>query len=85
MVYDLIEGIGIVAGICTTAAFIPQVYKTWTTKSVKDISLLMYTVLCTGVALWIVYGLVIGSPSVIGANIVTLMLAVSMLFMKLRY
>lgn len=85
MVFDLIEAIGFVAGVCTSVSFVPQVYKTWNTKSVKDISFLMYAVLCTGVSLWIIYGLIIGSLSVICSNIVTFILAVSMILMKLRY
>ena len=85
MVCNLIECIGIIAGICTTAGFIPQVYKTWKTKSVRDISLLMYAVLCTGMTLWILYGVIMSSPAIIFSNIVSLILLLLMLSMKLRY
>ncbi|QGY42043.1 hypothetical protein GM415_11025 [Pseudodesulfovibrio cashew] len=79
------ELIGIVAGFCTTASFVPQVVHTWRTKSVADISLRMYLMLCLGVALWIVYGILIGSLSVLLANLATFVLAASVLGMKLRY
>ncbi len=79
------EIIGIIAGFCTTASFVPQVLHTWRTKSVEDISLRMYLLFCSGVALWLVYGLLIGSLSVVLANAVTLVLAASVLVMKLRF
>ncbi|QJB58320.1 SemiSWEET transporter [Pseudodesulfovibrio sp. zrk46] len=79
------EIIGIIAGCCTTASFVPQVLHTWRTKSVEDISLRMYLLLCTGVTLWLVYGLLVDSLSVVLANSVTLVLAASVLVMKLRF
>lgn len=79
------EIIGIIAGCCTTASFVPQVIRTWRTKSVGDISLRMYLLLCLGIVLWLVYGYQIGSFSVLAANSITLVLTVSVLVMKLRY
>jgi len=82
---ELVEAIGIVAGCCTTVAFAPQVIRTWRTRSVADISLGMYGLLCCGVALWLVYGLLADSLSVILANGATLVLALTVLVMKLRF
>lgn len=82
---DYVENIGLLAAALTTAAFIPQVYKTWKEKSTKDISLSMYTVLFTGVLLWLVYGFYIDSLPIILANTVTSVLLVFMLLMKLKY
>lgn len=79
------EMIGIMAGFCTTASFVPQVIHTWRTRSVNDISLRMYMLLCTGVALWLAYGLLVSSLSVVLANAVTLVLALSVLVMKIYY
>lgn len=79
------EAVGVLAGCCTTGSFLPQALRTFRTKSVNDISLTMYVVLCTGVALWIAYGLLIGSFAVLVANCVTFVLAGSVLVMKLRY
>ncbi|MBN2140701.1 MAG: SemiSWEET transporter [Desulfovibrionaceae bacterium] len=79
------ETFGIVAGTLTTVSFFPQVVKTWRSKEVKDISLAMYLILTSGILLWIVYGLLIDSISVILANIVTFVLTVAILVMKIRY
>ena len=83
MVY--VEVIGFLAGILTTIAFIPQVIKVWKTKSTKDISLIMFIVLCTGIFLWLVYGILISSLPVILANIVTFILALIILIFKIKY
>ncbi len=53
---NLITIIGLAAGICTTIAFLPQAVKTWKSKSAKDLSLGMYSILCTGILLWLIYG-----------------------------
>ena len=80
-----IEIVGMIAGLCTTGAFLPQVVKVWQTRSCSDISLVMYVILVIGLATWIAYGLLLGSMSVIIANIVTLMLAGAVLIMKLLW
>jgi MtN3 and saliva related transmembrane protein len=77
--------LGITAGILTTTAFFPQIYKIWKTKSTRDLSLGMFGIFSTGVFLWLVYGVLIGSLPVILANAVTLALSVSILYFKLRY
>ena len=65
------EIIGLIAAICTTFAFIPQVMKVWKTKQTKDLSLRMYSVMFIGILLWLVYGIRIDSLSIILANVVT--------------
>jgi MtN3 and saliva related transmembrane protein len=82
---ETMEIIGIVAGFCTTASFVPQVVRTWRTRSVADISLRMYLLLCLGVSLWLVYGALVGSLAVLLANAVTLVLAALVLGMKLAF
>jgi len=82
---ELMTLIGLAAGFCTTAAFLPQVVKTWKSKSAKDLSLGMYSIFCTGVLLWLVYGIMISDLPIILANAITLMLAVSILFFKLTF
>ena len=84
MTITWITAIGMVAAICTTASFLPQVVKTWRTKSAGDLSLVMYAILCTGVFLWGVYGLLIGDLPILLANGVTLLLAGSILFFIVR-
>lgn len=79
------EIIGLVAGLLTTAAFIPQVIKTWRTKSAKDLSLIMFLLYCLGVLLWSIYGIMIDEFPVILWNIITLSLAAVILYFKLKF
>ncbi len=79
---DLIGGL---AAILTTAAFVPQTLHTFRSRDVSGISLGMYSMFVTGVALWLAYGLLKGDWPVILANAVTLALASTVLLMKLRY
>jgi MtN3 and saliva related transmembrane protein len=76
---------GMLAGLLTTAAFVPQAWRIWTTRSTHDLSLLMYAIFTAGVALWFAYGLMIGALPVILTNAVTLLLAGAILVMKLRF
>ncbi|QCK17098.1 hypothetical protein DCC35_15175 [Mangrovivirga cuniculi] len=82
---DWKEIIGIVAGCCTTIAFLPQVIKTWRTKSARDLSLSMFLIFFTGVLLWLIYGIVVADLPVILANSATLFLAGILLFFKVIY
>ena len=82
------EGItilGLVAGFLTTINILPQVIKSWRTKSTQDISLLMYATLVIGVVLWLIYGLMVNDLPVIVANGFTLILVVIMLIFKLKF
>lgn len=81
---DFVEIIGLIAGACTTGAFLPQVFHVLRTKSTKDISLHMYIILCTGVGLWMVYGLFNSAISLILANSVTFLLAFTILVLKIK-
>lgn len=76
--------IGFVAAFCTTAAYVPQVLRILRTRSTKDISLGMFSVMTVGVALWLVYGIMLGSAPIIVSNIITLALSATILVLKLR-
>ncbi|MGE0772829.1 MAG: SemiSWEET transporter [Cyclobacteriaceae bacterium] len=80
-----IQILGLAAGSCTTIAFLPQVLKTWKSGSAKDLSLGMFSFFCFGVLLWLVYGILVNDIPVIVANFLTLLLASSLLFFKLRF
>jgi MtN3 and saliva related transmembrane protein len=80
-----VEALGLAAGFCTTLAFVPQVLKAWRTRRTRDLSLGMYLLLAAGVALWLAYGLLIGSLSVALANGVTLVLVLVVVALKLRH
>ncbi len=79
------ELVGLVAGCLTTGSFVPQVIKTLRTKDVSGISLVMYIALCTGVMLWLIYGMINQQVSIIAANGITLILALIVLYLKIRY
>ena len=82
---DNIIIIGYIAGTLTTASFIPQVIRSWKLKETRDLSLAMLVLFAIGVILWTVYGVWIGSPPIIAANIVTLGLIIFLLWMKVRF
>jgi MtN3 and saliva related transmembrane protein len=77
--------IGALAGALTTIAFIPQVWRVWQTRSARDLSLSMYLIFTAGVALWLVYGTALGALPIIVFNSVTLVLAATVLAMKIRF
>ncbi|WP_298727202.1 SemiSWEET transporter [uncultured Ferrovibrio sp.] len=80
-----IEALGIAAGCLTTLAYVPQVVKVWRRRSARDISLGMFLLMNAGIALWLVYGLLIGSLGLIIANLVTLGLTATVLVAKLKF
>jgi MtN3 and saliva related transmembrane protein len=82
---DWVMVMGLVAGTLTTIAFVPQLLKTWKSRSAEDVSLGMLITFCTGVFLWLLYGLFIRSLPVILANAVTLLLAGTILVLKIKY
>ena len=77
--------IGYVAAVMTTLAFVPQAYMTWKTRSVESISLGMYSIFTAGVAMWLTYGVLTRDWPIIGANLITLMLAGFILSLKLYH
>ncbi len=81
----LSEIVGFVAAILTTIAYLPQVMKTWKSKSAADLSLGLFSILTTGVFLWLVYGIMIANGPITASNVITLLLTGSMLYFKLRY
>jgi MtN3 and saliva related transmembrane protein len=80
-----LDWIGSTAAVCTTLSFVPQLIRVWRRKSARDISLSMFLLFSFGVGSWLVYGVGIGSRPIIAANAVTLVLALSILALKLKY
>ncbi|MCB1722315.1 MAG: SemiSWEET transporter [Chromatiaceae bacterium] len=76
--------IGALAALLTTVAFVPQVVRVIRTRDTHAISLFMYLLFSLGVALWCVYGLLLGLWPVVVANVITLALALVVLVLKLR-
>ena len=77
--------LGFVAGALTAFAFLPQLLKTWRSRSSGDLSLSMLAAQSAGVSLWILYGVVIDSRPVIASNAVTLTMCLALLVLKVRY
>lgn len=77
--------VGAVAAACTTGAFVPQVVRVWRLKSAGEISLTTFSAFAFGTLVWLVYGLLIDSVPVILANAVTLVLSLTIVFLKLNY
>jgi len=77
--------LGLAAAFCSTAAFLPQVVKTWRTRSTADISLVMFLLLVGGIALWLAYGIIQQDLPLIVANTVTLVFAATILYFKVRH
>ena len=80
---NAVEWLGYAAATLTTAAFVPQAWLTFRTRDVSGISLGMYSVFTVGVGLWLAYGWVLQAWPIVVANFVTLLLAISILLMKL--
>jgi MtN3 and saliva related transmembrane protein len=78
------DWVGYAAAILATLSFLPQVVKTIRSGQTKDISLTMYLLFCSGVALWLVYGILIHATPVIVANLATLLLSGTILMMKIK-
>ena len=76
--------IGLVAAVLTTISFLPQTFLVLRTGRTDGISLSMYALFTTGVAGWLLYGVLVGSLPVILANAITLALAATILALKLR-
>lgn len=82
---DITEVIGLLAGFLTTIPFIPQVIKTWRSRSAKDLSLGMFLLFWSGILLWLIYGVIIENTPIIIANGFTLALASIILIFKFRF
>jgi len=80
-----IKILGLFAGTLTTISFLPQVIRTWKTRSAKDLSWVMFSVFCLGTLLWLTYGILIDDLAIIVANSVTAVLSATLLFFKLTF
>jgi MtN3 and saliva related transmembrane protein len=79
-----VDFLGLVAGACTTFAFIPQVLRVWKTRSAADISYGMYFIYLTGNGLWFAYAFYTSSFPLMITNVVTIILSGSVVFLKVR-
>ncbi len=77
--------LGLVAGLLTSVASLPQVIKTWKSRHARDLSIWQPLLLSLGVALWLIYGILIGDLPLILANIIPLLCNLSLTVMKIRF
>ena len=82
---EFIDVLGLVAGVCTSSAIVPQLVKTVKKKKAEDVSLFMFIVMLTGNALWVYYGVDKSDIAIISTNIFALALNITMLFLKFKY
>lgn len=82
---NYIDILGYTAGILVVISLMPQAIKSWKTKLTRDLSLWRYIIYCVGLILWILYAIVIKNGPVAAMNLVGLVLAVSILYLKIRY
>ncbi|MEI8384664.1 MAG: SemiSWEET transporter [Nitrosomonadaceae bacterium] len=85
MLFDLDNLVGYAAAVLTTVAFVPQALKSWQTRDLSGVSLPMYSLFTAGVAMWFVYGVMLGSWPIIIANAITIVLASVVLTLKLMH
>lgn len=82
---DIYEILGLLAATCTTVSFLPQVYKTWKTKSTAGLSLTMFSIFFIGIVLWLIYGIHLRSLPMILANSITAISSLFLVIMKIKY
>lgn len=80
---DLTTLLGLVAAFLTTGAFVPQVVKTWKTRSTGDLSLGMFLMIFFGTGCWFTYGMVKNDLPLMLANGLTLSLSFVILYFKI--
>jgi MtN3 and saliva related transmembrane protein len=79
------EIIGYLSAFLTTLAFVPQALHSWRTRDLSGISLPMYSLFSIGVLGWLIYGVMITSYPIIAANSITLVLACTVLILKIKH
>ena len=77
--------LGYAAGALTAFTFLPQVIKTWKSKSAKDISMNMFLIAFTNEIMWLVYGVMLDNWVIISTNAVMLIMSGIMIWLKIRY
>ena len=82
---QVIDFIGYTAGILVIASLIPQMIKSWKSKSTKDISLCRYIIYVVGILLWLIYAVLLKNGPMIFSNAVAIIFAGSILYMKFKY
>lgn len=81
----LVDFLGLAAATLTTGCFVPQVVRLWRTRNAEGISLVTFAAFSAGVALWLGYGLILGALPIILSNAITLVLAIAIIVLTVRF
>ncbi|HLP09967.1 MAG TPA: SemiSWEET transporter [Opitutaceae bacterium] len=81
----LIDFLGMSAATLTTGCFVPQVVRLWRTRNAEGISLVTFSAFSVGVALWLAYGVIMEAWPIILSNAITLVLAIAIIVLTLRF
>ncbi len=76
--------LGLVAGVCTSGCFVPQVVKIWREGDSEAVSKRMYVTSVVAFSLWAAHGLMIGSAPVVIFNALNVLLTATILVLKMR-
>jgi MtN3 and saliva related transmembrane protein len=79
------EILGLLAGLFSTFALVPQIMRVYKLKSAREISIIYNTTMLLGIFLWLVYGIILGLVPIIIWNIIGALLIVLLLIAKLKY
>ncbi|MCR6721774.1 MAG: SemiSWEET family transporter [Chitinophagaceae bacterium] len=84
---NFVDFLGAAAGAVTTLTFLPQLIKTWKNKSAKDVSLLMFVIAVVNEIMWITWAALLNPVNwtIIWTNGVLMAMALSIIYLKLRY
>jgi MtN3 and saliva related transmembrane protein len=80
-----VELVGGLAAICTTGAFLPQLFRVWRLRRADEISAVTFLVFAVGTGIWLAYGLLIGSVPIVLANAATIVIASAILALKFKW
>ncbi len=80
-----IQLVGIVAGIFTSSSLMPQLIKTFKTKTAEEISLMMLITLMLGIGLWIYYGILRKDLPIIVTNGFSFTLNIILIVLRIKY
>jgi len=77
-----VQMLGLAAGMLTTGCLVPQLVRSWRTRSTHDLSWMYLLVLSLGIVLWLIYGVLRADVPLVLANAVTLSLVISLIVVK---
>ncbi len=82
---DVLTGIGLLAGVCTTISFIPQMWRIHRTKQTRDLSLWAYVLLSVGLFLWVIYGVMDRAIAIVLPNVLVWIMSFYIIMMKIKH